>query len=502
MRNEALGALVEAQLALGVAFSTVAVPLALEARWTSAAWALQGAALVWLAFRQRRKLALFAGIALQAISGAAYAMQPPVAAEWPIANGYYLGALLLALAALFSARLLDPERDRPAPSPPLGSAAARGLAAALLVWGGGWWLVGGVEEIERHVTPTFGLAATLLLFSGTACGAALAAPRIDWPRADWLAFALWPLAALAAAGAFVAQAHPAERLGWLAWPSAAAAMLVFLRLREQRFPLLRGAFHATGYWLFAALAAWETHWLVARVAGGAWPAAATLAAVAALLLATLRATATVAWPLAAHARVYARGCCGPVLGALVLAALVVNVSSPGDATPLPYLPLANPLELASVFVLLVALRWLGAVGERDTRLAGAAAMRIAVAAAGAWFLVTITVARAVHHFAAIPYDLDSLAAATTFQSSLSIVWGVAGLATMIAGARSRRRSVWLAGAALMAVVVVKLFLVDLGNTGTLARVVSFLGVGVLLLVVGYFSPAPPRTDVALSPASR
>jgi uncharacterized membrane protein len=39
---------------------------------------------------------------------------------------------------------------------------------------------------------------------------------------------------------------------------------------------------------------------------------------------------------------------------------------------------------------------------------------------------------------------------------------------------------------------VKLFLVDLGNTGTLARVVSFLGVGVLLLVVGYFAPVPPR----------
>ena len=94
----------------------------------------------------------------------------------------------------------------------------------------------------------------------------------------------------------------------------------------------------------------------------------------------------------------------------------------------------------------------------------------------------------------MPYDLDSLAASTTFQSALSIVWGVAGLAAMIVGARWLRRSVWLIGAALMTVVVAKLFLVDLGNTGTLARVVSFLGVGVLLLVVGYFAPVPPRAD--------
>ncbi len=47
----------------------------------------------------------------------------------------------------------------------------------------------------------------------------------------------------------------------------------------------------------------------------------------------------------------------------------------------------------------------------------------------------------------------------------------------------------------MALVVVKLFLVDLGNTETVARIVSFIGVGALLLVVGYFAPAPPRATV-------
>jgi uncharacterized membrane protein len=110
------------------------------------------------------------------------------------------------------------------------------------------------------------------------------------------------------------------------------------------------------------------------------------------------------------------------------------------------------------------------------------------------------VARTVHHWASVPYDADSLAASTTFQSALSIVWGVAGLTAMVLGARSRKRSVWLAGAALMTVVVAKLFLVDLGNTATLARVVSFLGVGLLLLVVGYFAPVPPRAEADASVA--
>jgi len=52
--------------------------------------------------------------------------------------------------------------------------------------------------------------------------------------------------------------------------------------------------------------------------------------------------------------------------------------------------------------------------------------------------------------------------------------------------------VWLIGAALIAVVVAKLFFVELSNRGGLARIVSFIGVGVLLLVVGYFAPLPPK----------
>jgi uncharacterized membrane protein len=44
----------------------------------------------------------------------------------------------------------------------------------------------------------------------------------------------------------------------------------------------------------------------------------------------------------------------------------------------------------------------------------------------------------------------------------------------------------------MGLVVLKLLLVDLGNSDTIERIVSFVGVGVLLLVVGYFAPAPPK----------
>ena len=40
--------------------------------------------------------------------------------------------------------------------------------------------------------------------------------------------------------------------------------------------------------------------------------------------------------------------------------------------------------------------------------------------------------------------------------------------------------------------LLKLAIDDMGNTGTVARIVSFIGVGVLLLVIGYLAPMPPN----------
>ena len=100
----------------------------------------------------------------------------------------------------------------------------------------------------------------------------------------------------------------------------------------------------------------------------------------------------------------------------------------------------------------------------------------------------MTVARTVHHWTGVPFDLVSLGQSNVLQASLSIVWGSTALAGMVVGARKASRLVWVAGAALMALVVIKLFLIDSGNTGTVTRIISFLGVGIFLLIVGYLAP--------------
>jgi uncharacterized membrane protein len=487
-RAPELAVLVESLLALSIAFLTVAVPLALDARWTSAAWALQGAAMVWLGVRQRRKLALAAGVALQLLAGAAYVAQPvDLAGVMPVVNGYFIGAALLAVAGWFASRLferLEPDRG----------ALAFLVSVALFVWAGGWWLCAGFVEANRYLGNDLEPPVKLLFASLTTILAMLASARFEWRRLNALGLVLWPIAVLAAGIEVFDEPHPFASYGWIAWPAAYATMLVFLRAREQQFPALRAALHTVSFWLLAAVLALETDWQVDRFAGGVWPPAAAQTVVGALILATLQARKRIAWPLAAHEQAYVDGCCGGVLAALALLTLAANVVSPGDAAPLPYVPILNPLEVATLFVVLVLVRW----WEARAPFRRFAVPQQALAAVGALFglfFLTMVVARGVHHFAGVPFDEDSLAASDVLHAALSIVWGVTGLAAMVIGARTGARAIWLGGAALMTVVVVKLFLIDLENTRTLARVVSFLGVGLLLLVVGYFAPVPPRADL-------
>ena len=65
---------------------------------------------------------------------------------------------------------------------------------------------------------------------------------------------------------------------------------------------------------------------------------------------------------------------------------------------------------------------------------------------------------------------------------------------MVLATRYASRIVWITGVALLPVVILKLLFVDLSSVGTVERIVSFVVVGVLLLVVGYFSPDPPARE--------
>jgi uncharacterized membrane protein len=72
------------------------------------------------------------------------------------------------------------------------------------------------------------------------------------------------------------------------------------------------------------------------------------------------------------------------------------------------------------------------------------------------------------------------------------VWTATALAVMRWAVKNAHRAAWMAGVALLGLTVLKLFVNDLAHTGTVARIVSFIGVGALVMLIGYVAPVPPR----------
>jgi uncharacterized membrane protein len=60
----------------------------------------------------------------------------------------------------------------------------------------------------------------------------------------------------------------------------------------------------------------------------------------------------------------------------------------------------------------------------------------------------------------------------TVQAALTLAWTATALVLMVWASRRASRARWLTGAALLAVVVVKLFVVDLATLSGLQRVVA------------------------------
>jgi|CXWL01.1.fsa_nt_gi uncharacterized membrane protein len=68
---------------------------------------------------------------------------------------------------------------------------------------------------------------------------------------------------------------------------------------------------------------------------------------------------------------------------------------------------------------------------------------------------------------------------------LSILWGIYSLALIAIGIAKSRKYLRIAGMALMAVTLVKLFFVDISDLGTIPKTILFVSLGLLLLIVSF-----------------
>ena len=401
----------------------------------------------------------------------------------PFAQGDFWTATSLALAAMLAAWAIH----RQALS---GIVGWRPIRQGLLVWGALWWWLGFGSEILRSAPFWSQSALALVVVALSVALGAVLAPRLRWSALAHLCLTLMPLAALYLALDAIYPGYLQGGPALLVW--AVLFAVHFFSLRRLQ-PLLRGwaeqGAHVVGCWMLILVLALELRGALVSLADAhnAWRWLGW-ALVPSLYLLAMAAQRQWPWPISALSRTYRWMAAWPVALVLLAWFWLANLFSDGAAQPVPYVPIANPLELALMFALLALLRWSRA-GEAQQRLSPRWQWLLG---ASAFAFATAAVMRAVHHWAGVPYDASALLESMRAQAALSILWTVIALALMVFGHRRQRRIVWLIGAALIAVVVAKLFLVELDHQGGLARIISFIGVGVLLLVIGYFAPPVTR----------
>ena len=486
-------------LLAGVAVIAMSLMFVVPAEQAALAWPWLGLGALWLGLRIAHPALAISWFGLQVAAAVALIGWGPVIWFADTTDSAMSGPLMLTLAALASGDLLQRSTGAWTKMPL--------VQWGVVVWVLAWWTHVLPPELDRqlrlsHLSPLWPATMVLWMLASSMAMAGLARWR-RWPVMGLATVATLPAWMLMA---FIGPAgnglRPSADLGWLAWPLALGWHAMLLRLQEKTWSItsLR-LVHVAGFWFFLYLAAREGQLFMQGLGspGSAWPMLGFMLVPATVLVVMTRTKALERWPLRVHGTSYLVAGAGPVAVYLLMWLWIGNTQS-GTSAPLPYLPLLNPLEMGQGLVLLAIALWFRSLplSWRETLPSGVVR---GIVGATAFALYTGMVLRTCHHWAGVPWDAAALFDSTLTQAALSVAWSAVGVSVMLLGHRRLDRVVWVAGAALLAVVVAKLFLVELADRGSLYRIVSFIVVGVLLLVVGYFAPLPPSGQAGDEKAS-
>jgi uncharacterized membrane protein len=485
-RRDTLQFLGECFIALGVGFLTLTLPLALDGRWTSAAWAVEGIGLLWVGLKQNRTLPTWSGLALQLLGAAAFAN------GWGL-TGYsetthqnmFLGVGFIALAGWACGALINRYRINQ----------LVWLTNVLVVWGWLWWISAGLTAID-DLLPSQQFAHTALAFVAISSFLLpILAQYLQWPKLAKLSVLLLPVMVLATVYE-VFETHPFKDSGAWAW-LVAFVVYIALLLRQQ---IIAGwQYRAPLLWIAAIIGGMEWQYQLEQYVDGygvwhdiGW-AIIPMMLIAGVSYWQFSGKHALATTALTDARVWSWVACVPLMLFILAWFMWMSLNSDGNAAPLVYIPFLNPLDIALIGALLLSLIWQRYISRHFQKL-----NEITPVLAGimAFTLLNGMLLRTLHHWVGTPFRWSSIFNYPVVQMSFTFMWAITAFILMLLAHKKARRILWIVGAALMGLVVAKIFLLDLAQHGTVERIASFIGAGLMLLVMGYFAPLPPASPNA------
>jgi uncharacterized membrane protein len=480
-RDDKLKPLAAAYIAVGVGVATLAVPFALDsALATALAWSAEASGLMWVGIKQQRLRTRVASYLLFAASLFALLAREGEASEGARALFFVLIALALWLSAFWVERHASALRKSEAV---LGHVL---FALGLVLW----WAAVDVL-VDGPVPPLQSAACWFAAILLKSVVFELVGQKTTFVSARRVASFGLPLVLGRLLTLLPEGGHPGQGFAVVGFVAACAAGYWVLWQQRERGVLpawVYEAEHASGAFALALFCFAEArYWSEEAFAlSPGWVAAACLSSPMGVV--ALAIGGVPRWPVADHARAYRLRSAWPITIVLSLATLFCQFVNDGSTAPVPYVPLLNPLDLAQALWIAMAL-----LLARTPELDDALHQRIAAwgTAVCAFVAINGTIVRTAHHWAGVPFHAFEVPTAPVVQSAFSIVWTIISLLAMLVANKKRAREVWVAGAVLLGCVVLKLFFVDLSQLSNVAKIVTFLAVGLLLLLIGFVAPVPP-----------
>jgi len=476
----------ECFLALGVGFMTLTLPLALDGRWTSAAWAVEGVGLLWVGLKQNRTLPWLSGLALQVLAALAFSKGWGLTGYSDISyQNLFLGVGFIALSGWACGALWNAYRPNQ----------WRWLNQALALWGWGWWVGAGLTAIDAflpsqqyaHIGLAFVALSSVLLYK--------VSKRLQWLTLGRLGVLLLPAMALVALFDVVMflfkHRPPSHHHGWIAWPLAIASYAWLMNVATVPN---RAWLRAPVLWIMALIGGMEWY----RQFGWHVSESYVWAEIAWVIVPLLLVGAVTYWQFAhkpklndlqkTSASIWAWTGSLPLMVFAVIWYFWMSLQSSGYAAPLPYLPLVNPLDIVLAATLLLVLIWQRRLTQHLAKLSQ---INPVLAGVMGFALLNGMLLRTLHHWVGTPFEWTALLYNSTVQMAFTFLWGITAFILMWLAHQRGQRNLWIAGAGLVGLVVAKIFLLDMAQRDSVERIVSFIGAGIMLLVMGYFAPLPP-----------
>ncbi len=469
---------------LSATFATLAVPFAFSAEWTSIVWAIEGVMILAFSVLQQQKKPAIAGTLLAAVSFVLLFNLPvTLLGDWLMIVIQVIAVFAVAVL-WYRAKFTNIDNQTIGYVALFISVVSWGYSVLLLQEYGEYWLYPEVKSI------TF---AFILI---SCWGMFFAGKKTQFSELASCSILLWPMSALIMlVYTYLAGSLIDNWLSAIIWVAIFASGFYLLKvntlLPKQR---INKAFIHSMHLVFIGIFLFtEIIWLLdVTYLYVSLHFASVILAISLFIAISYMLAVRVNW-IKEYQNTYWLVTL-PVLGLLALSLIFANFNN-GTESGIKFIPLFNLMDLMGIVGIWVGYKFISVIKQSPKYQAllqnNLPVFNYIIPAMIFWWANGILL-RGLVFATNIDWSSYAIINSKVIQTVLAIIWAITALVTMVMATRKKSRSQWFIGGVLLAVVIAKLFLIDTSLSSGLLRALAFIGVAILILLIGYFSPLPPK----------